>query len=106
MTNSTHKWDRDSDVTACPSCKGTGWVAASRRPTIDDPYPESPCPDCDGPQKPSCPVCGYDLEVAGYDCLACETIAALPKAVFDTFDLSAFAVALGRAMVARWQSEA
>ena len=95
-------WNERSHVKVCETCNGDGVVAAYRRPTVDDPYPDDPCPDCDGPHEPECEVCGYNLEVEGYDCLVCETVAGLWKPKLKAFDVDAFAkaakVALAKAL--------
>ena len=95
-------WNYRSHVKCCTECEGTGWVRAVRRATIDDPYPESPCDNCSGEHEPECEVCGYDLPVEGYDCLACETVAALNESDLRKFDPAAFAdavaVAVGKAL--------
>lgn len=100
-------WNYHSHVKACPTCEGEGTVAAYRRPTTWDPYPENPCPDCDGPNEPECEVCGYNLPVAGYDCLACDTVAALHPHELKAFDadafVTAFKVASGKALAAAQQ---
>jgi len=94
-------WNRYSHVKSCATCHGDGVVHAYRRQTVNDPYPEDRCPDCDGPHEPECEVCGYNLIVDGYDCLVCETVAALDNLALRGFDVDAFAkaarVALGRA---------
>lgn len=87
-------WNYFSGVTCCETCEGDGMVASLRRPTVDDPYPEQVCPDCDGPHPEECPVCGFNQSISGYDCLACETAAAMfPDSLAD-FDVDAFAAAL------------
>ena len=88
-------WNSKSWVRpVCDTCEGQGMVHSYRRATVDDPYPESPCPDCDGPSEPECEVCGYDLEVDGFDCLACETAASLGPKALTAFDADAFVAAL------------
>lgn len=87
-------WNHFSHVTCCTECNGAGVVAANRRATINDPYPESPCECGMGPHEPECVVCGYDLQVAGYDCLACDTVAALTASELARFDADGFAKAV------------
>lgn len=100
-----HNWNRFSHVTTCPDCLGAGVVHAYRRPTVNDPYPETPCECGLGEHLPECEVCGYNLEVAGYDCLACDTVASLDASALKHFDADAFAaaikVALAKAREAR-----
>lgn len=94
-----HKpWNYHSHVTACQTCEGAGRVHSQRRPSTWDPYPESACPDCEGEHEPECEVCGYNLPVAGYDCLACETVAALHPHELKAFDRVAFANAVAVAV--------
>lgn len=96
----TRPWHHASGVTACPDCGGFGVVAAPRRPTTDDPYPEEPC-DCGrGEHLPECPVCGFAQEVAGYDCLACDTVASLADADIIACDGMALLEAIGHALLA------
>lgn len=95
-----HNWNRFSHVTTCPDCLGAGVVHAYRRATINDPYPESPCECGLGEHEPECAVCGYNLEVKGYDCLACDTVASLNGSALARFDAEAFTKALTVAMAA------
>jgi len=87
-------WNYHSHVKCCPTCEGDGRVHSQRRPSTWDPYPETDCPDCDGEHEPECAVCGYNLPVAGYDCLACDTAASLFPAALKAFDADVFAAAL------------
>lgn len=94
------RWDYRSCVTVCPDCEGSGTVASHHRPTVIDPYPERPC-DCGlGEHEPECPVCGYNLILEGFDCLACETIAFLNEDELLAFDPDSFAAAIRRAYAA------
>lgn len=97
-------WNYRSVVTTCPTCEGTGTVASHRRPTVDDPYPETPCDNCDGEHEPECEVCGFGLEVSGYDCLACDTIASLTDKDFAKLNDSELAGAIMRAAAMRRRS--
>lgn len=96
------EWNQNSNVTVCHTCEGAGVVPSFRPATIDDPYPEVTCPDCDGEHSPKCEVCGFDQALLGYDCLACDTVAALFETELARLDLTAFAAALevarGRAL--------
>ena len=73
-TTKPRAWNHNSQVTCCVVCEGTGTVRSQRKASINDPYPERPCEDCDGQRAPECEVCGYDLLVLGYDCLVCDTV--------------------------------
>lgn len=96
-----HPWNHYSVVRCCTVCEGLGFVAASRRPTIDDPYPTKPCECRLGHHGPECAVCGYDFEVTGYDCLACDTVAGLTDSEICIFEPRRFADAMGHAIKAR-----
>lgn len=94
-------WNYYGEVKVCRTCDGAGLIPSFRRATVDDPYPESPCPDCDGePHEPECEVCGFHLPIAGYDCFVCDTVSGLyaadAKAILRDFDqfTSALRVAL------------
>jgi DnaJ-class molecular chaperone len=98
-------WNYHSNVTACPDCEGSGYVHSHRRATIDDPYPENRCECGLGEHNPECAVCGFNQVVAGYDCLACDTVAALTDSDFADFAPGAFAEAVKVAVIARMNSE-
>ena len=102
MIHLTRSWDYYSGVHSCATCDGTGVIEAARRPTVDDPSPENPCPDCDGLEA-ECKVCGSTLEVAGYDCIVCQSVAELPKDALLAAD--AIISALRTAMGARIEAE-
>lgn len=93
-----HPWNYHSNVTVCSECDGAGRVHATRRATIDDPYPESPCQSCEGPHDPECSVCGFNQQVHGYDCLACDTVASLYESELRAFNADDFAAALKQAV--------
>jgi hypothetical protein len=76
----TRPWNYYSVVDCCPTCEGAGVVHAHRPATINDPYPENACPDCDGEHEPECEVCGSHTIVPGYDCLVCATVYDIPSA--------------------------
>ena len=87
-------WNYNSHVKVCAECNGAGTVRAERRATVNDPYPETAC-DCGlGEHEPCCEVCGYNLPIAGYDCLACETANSLYASDLAKFDADTFAAAL------------
>lgn len=67
-------WNDKSGVYACPECEGRGVVASHRQATINDPYPEAPCPNGCAEHSAECPVCGFGVTVPGYDCYACYTV--------------------------------
>jgi len=94
-------WNYHSAVTCCETCEGTGTVRAARRATIIDPYPESPCPDCDGEHLPECKVCGCGVIVPGYDCIACYVVGELPAHHLDAESIGQIAIAIAHAAKAR-----
>ena len=60
MNTPAKTWNHESGVFTCGTCDGLQVVASHRRGTVDDPYPEVPCPYC--PDAPvECKVCGNDL---------------------------------------------
>lgn len=94
-------WNSESVVTCCPTCDGHGRVASFRRASINDPYPDDVCQDCDGtPNEPECVVCGFNQQIAGADCLVCETIAMLHPHELKAFDADKFAEAIKHAHAA------
>lgn len=100
-TPTTPPWDTHSGVTTCPFCEGTGTVRAARAATIADPYPEDPCECGRGEHLPSCDVCGFMLEVPGFDCLACATVGELREAALRVEDLGPHLMqSIGRAFLA------
>jgi len=99
------KWNADSGVTCCQTCNGAGRVHAHRRPSTWDPYPENKCPDCDGEHLPECPVCGCEIIVPGYDCIACYVAEELPAAHLNDADIDVVAKAIKAAARAKaWQT--
>ena len=103
MTTTTkpRAWNHNSQVVCCEFCDGLGVIHSQRKATTEDPYPEQPCENCDGPHEPECEVCGYDLVVSGYDCLVCDTVSGLITDEFAAFDVGKFAAALTVAVKAR-----
>lgn len=89
-----HRWNHASAVTSCALCEGTGKVHAHRRATVDDPYPEQDCECGQGEHEPCCAVCGFTLEVDGYDCLVCETVDSLGPKALRRLDADEFAAAV------------
>jgi len=88
--NQVKPWDYNSDVSVCPDCEGTGEAPSWRQATVNDPYPTDPCKCGRGEHEPECPVCGYNLPVSGFDCLACATVGAMLPATLKQFDAEAF----------------
>ena len=97
-TTIARPWNYNSVVTACDECGGEGWVRSLRRPTVDDPYPETTCSACDGPQAPECTVCGCTTVVPGYDCIVCQTVGELPEALLTDKEADATILDMVRAI--------
>lgn len=96
-------WNWASAVTCCSTCNGQGVIAdEGRRRTTWDPYPEIKCPDCDGEEHlPECEVCGCEIIVPGYDCIACYIAGELPVAHLDAESIDVLAKAIKSAAGAR-----
>lgn len=95
-------WNWASGVTCCSTCYGAGVIADDgRKRTINDPYPEIACPDCDGEHLPECEVCGCEVIVPGYDCIACYVAEELPAAHLNDADIDVLAKAIKSAAGAR-----
>jgi hypothetical protein len=84
----------------CGTCDGHGEVASDRAAHASDPFPTEQCPDCDGPHGPKCEVCGYNLQVAGFDCLVCDTVSHLHRHELTELDPDAFVNAMRHALSA------
>jgi len=98
LTAIPRPWNYHSGVHNCATCNGLGVVSSQTRATTWDPYPETPCPDCDGVEhEAECAVCGSTLEMAGYDCFVCQTVDELPANV----DADALTKAIRTALDAR-----
>ena len=91
-------WNYYSGVAVCGLCEGAGVTHSHRRPSVDDPYPTNDCECGLGEHEPCCPVCGYNLPVDGYDCLACDTANALYPSELAKFDPDTFAKSLAVAV--------
>ena len=88
------KWNWASHVTTCSTCEGHGTIHALRRATINDPYPEDACPDCEGEHEPACEACGYNMPVDGYDCFACDMVASIYENQLASLDIDTLAAAM------------
>lgn len=101
LAHTPRPWNWHSAVTVCTECNGHGTVRSHRQPTVSDPYPETAC-DCGlGEHEPECAVCGYNLPITGFDCLACETVALLSDSELGRFNPDAFAEAIVQAVEVR-----
>jgi hypothetical protein len=73
------KWNFFSAVTECPDCEGHGWVWDGKG-TGHGNDPDSGVVECDACKATGildCEVCGLTTPVAGFDCIACETVSNL-----------------------------
>ena len=93
-------WNYRSHVHVCDLCEGAGVVWSSHKATINDPYPEQPCECGLGEHEPECPVCGFQIVVPGYDCLACDTVNDIPDAMLTPDTASKLSDAIARAIEA------
>ena len=101
QTPITRPWNYHSAVTACEECNGHGVVRAYRTPTVNDPYPENPCPNCEGEHEPACTVCGSTIEATGYDCIVCQMVADLPTSAMNDASAKVISEAIANAINAR-----
>lgn len=87
-------WNCYSAVSDCNECDGHG----EYRNGVT-------CHDCHGSGHTPCPVCGFDVPVAGYDCLVCyavgEMTPAQMKAINSADIADAFAAAVNAALNAQ-----
>ena len=68
-------WNYYSAVSHCEDCDGKGHRWNGRGMGGNDPDSWAiPCETCEETGLVECPVCGFDIDVPGYDCLACETV--------------------------------
>jgi DnaJ-class molecular chaperone len=98
-------WNADSGVLTCSSCDGAGAVWNGRGKGGNDPDSWSvPCPACHGAGKHACAVCGFAVEVAGYDCLVCDTVNGIADAEAGDIVVNDFAECLARAIIAKLET--
>jgi len=95
------KWNHASGVIPCTLCEGRGTVWNGKGLGGNDPESwDIDCPDCEGHGHEPCKVCGFDMVVAGYDCLVCDTVYALTDKDLSLVDPVAFTVAFAKALKA------
>jgi hypothetical protein len=97
-TEAKNLWYRDSGILACEECEGHGVIDKTPWRHGNDPDRwEEDCSHCDGVGHNECAVCGFDIEIPGYDCLVCDTIRDIPDALLtdDTASQIGKAVAAG-----------
>ncbi|MDT0507511.1 hypothetical protein [Novosphingobium sp. MMS21-SN21R] len=52
----------------------------------------------------ACKVCGFDIQVTGYDCLVCQTVAELPDDALNPVSAVHMAASVNRAITASVRS--
>lgn len=87
------RWDRHSGVLGCEVCDGTGLVECGHY-RID-------CDECGGEGHLPCAVCGYGTQLTGFDCIVCETVAAITDEDLPRVEFSDLVHAFGHALKAR-----
>lgn len=72
-------WNYNSCTNPCGECDGTGAHAVNPHLRVGDPsYHEIDCDECEGSGHTHCEVCGFDVVIPGYDCLACQMVYDIP----------------------------
>jgi hypothetical protein len=95
------KWHSKSGVTRCDECDGQGAVWNGRgRGGCDPDSWDIECEACEGNGFHPCAVCGFDMDMAGYDCLACETVASIASKDLPHIDAATFTAAFVKALAA------
>lgn len=97
-------WDWASGVSECETCGGSGQVDKTPlgRAYRDPPgYWDAPCPDCEEQGVSACEVCGFDVQIKGFDCIVCETVALIPRERLRSFDPGTIGHAFDAAVQAR-----
>ncbi len=69
----TRPWNYFSGVFDCGECEGHGYISRGGMGGNDPSSYSLTCQDCSGVGHHACTVCGFDVPVAGYDCIVCET---------------------------------
>lgn len=100
-------WDWNSAVLDCETCHGTGNI--DHRPWLHPNDPDNwvePCDDCESEGIIPCPVCGFEHQQIGYDCLACAMVADLEDHQLTDAVADDLAKAVKQAIAARAKGEA
>lgn len=101
FTVSAPNWYSKSGIVPCATCDGAGSYWNGRGMGGNDPDSwDIDCADCEGQGHFACQTCGFDVPVAGYDCLACSTIYELSLAELAAIDPAELAEAFGHAIAA------
>ncbi|CAB4120800.1 hypothetical protein UFOVP5_37 [uncultured Caudovirales phage] len=103
FTPPAKRWDFASEVATCQTCEGAGEICTSPFHT----HPNDPdrcdveCYDCEGAGHFACEVCGFDIQVPGYDCLVCNTASEIPAHMLTDDTAAHIGAALAAAFHAR-----
>lgn len=90
-------------VIECPTCDGRGSIPNGHGLGGNDPDSwEVECRNCDGDGHFPCAACGFSTVIAGYDCLACETVRGISSADLLATDADSLADAMHAAAVAEY----
>ena len=101
-------WHNRSGILPCYECDGTGGLP--NNPHLRNGDPDCwvvTCRDCDGAGHQACEVCGFNIEVPGFDCLACDMARDIPAHLLTDEAAEALTDAI-RASVsaaAKWEAE-
>jgi Ribonuclease G/E len=88
-------WYSKSGIIPCDRCEGEGSFWNGRGYGGNDPDSWSiECEDCDGVGHHACGVCGFDIEIPGVDCLACDLVREIPEALLSDQTADALATAV------------
>jgi len=92
-------WYHQAGVTPCLTCDGHGseWNRLWLRPGAPDCWAVD-CPECEAQGHHACAVCGFDQQVAGYDCAVCDHVNSFTAEDLKAIDAAAFAQSFLQAM--------
>jgi len=88
-------WHNNSGIIECCECEGHG--TQPNKPWLRNGDPDCwdvECPECEGHGHHACKVCGFDIEVPGFDCLVCDMALEVPAKLMT----DKTAVAMGEAL--------
>jgi DnaJ-class molecular chaperone len=105
-TTKPRAWDYRSGVSECDTCGGAGsYVKFPRGAYRLNPLEwTETCTDCDGSGETPCDVCGFDQQIAGYDCFACELVGSLTRKDAGQIVAKDLIEAITHALIARLES--
>ena len=99
-------WYSNSGITKCDRCEGQGsyWNGRGFGGTDPDSW-DIDCPDCDAQGHHACGVCGFDVVVPGFDCLACDMARELPASLLPDEVADKLAAAVKASIHVRIEAE-